>query len=101
MARLGKPWSLVRTVADRPGHDRRYAMAGDKVAALGWSNQVPFEDGIAQTVDWYVANEAWWLAVKSGEWDAWYRRQYADRLAGSSAAEPSDAGAVAPPAVAD
>jgi dTDP-glucose 4,6-dehydratase len=91
LERLDKPWSLVRTVADRPGHDRRYAMTGEKIVGLGWSNQVPFEDGIARTVDWYRENEAWWRAVKSGDWDIWYRRQYADRLAGSAAAEPSAA----------
>ncbi len=89
LERLGKPWSLVRTVADRPGHDRRYAMTGEKIVGLGWSNRVPFEDGIARTVDWYRANEAWWRAVKSGDWDTWYHRQYADRLAGSAAAEPT------------
>ncbi len=91
LERLGKPWSLVRTVADRPGHDRRYAMDGARVAALGWRNRVPFDEGIARTVDWFRANEAWWRAVKGRDWDAWYRQQYADRLAGSSPA--GDAGA--------
>jgi dTDP-glucose 4,6-dehydratase len=81
--RLGKPWSLVRTVTDRPGHDRRYAMDGSRLAALGWTNRVSFEEGLAATVDWYLANEAWWRPVKSGEWEAYYRRQYEARLAGS------------------
>jgi len=85
--RLGKPWSLVRQVADRPGHDRRYAMDGAKVAALGWRNRMPFEEGIARTVDWFVANEAWWRAIKGGDWDAYYERQYGARLAGSSRAD--------------
>jgi dTDP-glucose 4,6-dehydratase len=89
LARLGKPWSLVRTVEDRPGHDRRYAMDGTKLAALGWRNQVDFADGIVRTVDWYRANEAWWREVKGRDWDAWYARQYAERLAGSAAAEPA------------
>jgi dTDP-glucose 4,6-dehydratase len=84
--RLGKPWSLVRTVEDRPGHDRRYAMDGAKVAALGWRNLVPFEAGLDATVDWYRDNEGWWRAVRSGDWHAWYERQYADRLAGSAEA---------------
>jgi dTDP-glucose 4,6-dehydratase len=80
LARLGKPWSLVRHVDDRPGHDRRYAMDGSKVAELGWRPQVPFERGLAETVDWFVANEAWWRAVRSGDWDTFYERQYGARL---------------------
>lgn len=94
LARLGKPWSLVRTVQDRPGHDRRYAMDGSKLAALGWRNRTSFEAGLAATVDWYLANEAWWRPIKSGEWDDYYKRQYAERLAGSTAADPA-AGAAA------
>ena len=80
---LGKPWSLVRTVEDRPGHDRRYAMDGTKLAALGWKNKTAFEAGLATTLDWYSENEAWWRPIKSGEWEAYYRRQYGARLAGS------------------
>jgi len=80
---LGKPWSLVRTVEDRPGHDRRYAMDGSKLAALGWRNRTSFEDGLAATIDWFVANDAWWRAIKSGDWTAYYDRQYGKRLAGS------------------
>ncbi len=85
LARLGKPWSLVRFVEDRPGHDRRYAMDGAKLAALGWANRVAFADGLASTIDWFRANEAWWRAARTGEWDAYYERQYAGRLAGSTA----------------
>ncbi len=90
LERLGKPWSLVRSVPDRPGHDRRYAMDGSKAAALGWRPTVGFDAGLAATVDWYLANEAWWRAVKSGDWDAYYERQYGDRLARSLAAAPSE-----------
>jgi dTDP-glucose 4,6-dehydratase len=86
LERLGKPWSLVRTVADRPGHDRRYAMDGAKLAALGWRNRTAFEEGMAETVDWFVANPGWWRAARSGDWDAYYARQYGSRLAGSTAA---------------
>ena len=82
LERLGKPWSLVRTVPDRPGHDRRYALDGSKVAALGWRNRTSFADGLAATVDWYRANEPWWRAAKSGDWDAYYERQYGARLRG-------------------
>jgi dTDP-glucose 4,6-dehydratase len=77
---LGKPWSLVRHVEDRPGHDRRYAMDGSKLAALGWRAETSFEDGLARTIDWFVANEAWWRAARSGDWDAYYERQYGQRL---------------------
>ena len=87
LRRLGKPWTLVRSVADRPGHDRRYAMSGERLRGLGWRHRVPFADGIARTIDWYVANEQWWRPVRSGEWNSYYSRQYADRLAASSAAE--------------
>ena len=87
LERLGKPWSLVRRVEDRPGHDRRYAMDGSKLAALGWKNRVPFGEGLAATVDWYRTNEAWWRAIKAGDWDDYYRRQYGGRLAGSREAE--------------
>jgi dTDP-glucose 4,6-dehydratase len=84
--RLDKPWSLVREVEDRPGHDRRYAMDGSKLAALGWRPTVAFEAGLASTVDWFRANEAWWRAARSGEWDGWYERQYGRRLADGHAA---------------
>jgi dTDP-glucose 4,6-dehydratase len=83
---LGKPWSLVRMVQDRPGHDRRYAMDGTRLEALGWRNRISLEAGLAATVAWYRDNEPWWRAIKSGEWKDYYRRQYADRLAASTAA---------------
>ncbi|HUQ78241.1 MAG TPA: dTDP-glucose 4,6-dehydratase [Patescibacteria group bacterium] len=86
LARLDKPWSLVRTVPDRPGHDRRYALDGSKLAALGWRNRTAFEDGLATTVDWFRDNEPWWRAAKSGDWDAYYERQYGARLAASTEA---------------
>ena len=86
LERLGKPWSLVRSVPDRPGHDRRYALDGSKLAALGWRNRTPFAEGLAATVDWFVANEPWWRAAKSGDWDAYYERQYGARLAASTEA---------------
>jgi len=86
LERLGKPWSLVRSVPDRPGHDRRYALDGTRLAAIGWRNRTAFEDGLAATIDWYLANERWWRAAKSGEWDAYYERQYGTRLAAGQAA---------------
>jgi dTDP-glucose 4,6-dehydratase len=90
LAQLGKPWSLVRSVPDRPGHDRRYAMDGTKVAALGWTPRVAFADGLARTVDWYRDNPDWWRAARSGDWDAYYERQYGDRLAASAPAAPAE-----------
>jgi dTDP-glucose 4,6-dehydratase len=100
--RLGKPWSLVRTVPDRPGHDRRYALDGSKLAALGWHNRTTFADGLATTIDWFRANEAWWRAAKSGDWDAYYERQYGSRLAaGQAALRPGSGSGHAPaPAIA-
>lgn len=89
LERLGKPWSLVREVEDRPGHDRRYAMDGAKLTALGWRPSVSFEDGLASTIDWFQANESWWRSARSGDWDGWYERQYGRRLANGQAAAPS------------
>jgi dTDP-glucose 4,6-dehydratase len=101
LARLGKPWSLVRFVEDRPGHDRRYAMDGAKLASLGWTNRVAFADGLAATIDWFRANEAWWRAARSGEWDAYYERQYAGRLASADVAPGAQAAAGAEAVPAD
>jgi dTDP-glucose 4,6-dehydratase len=86
LGHLGKPWSLVRSVEDRKGHDRRYAMDGGMLADLGWEPRVRVTDGIAQTVDWYVANESWWRRHRSGDWDSYYDRQYGERLATSTKA---------------
>jgi dTDP-glucose 4,6-dehydratase len=80
LERLGKPWSLVRHVEDRPGHDRRYAMDGSRIAALGWRPRVSFDAGLVATVDWFLANQTWWRAARSGDWDAYYERQYGSRL---------------------
>jgi dTDP-glucose 4,6-dehydratase len=73
---LGRGPDLIRFVADRPGHDRRYAIDCAKVRALGWEAGTPFERGLAETVTWYRENEPWWRAIKSGEWRAYYERQY-------------------------
>ncbi len=78
---LGKPYSLIRHVADRPGHDRRYALNVDKIRALGWQSRHTFEQAIEKTVRWYVDNEWWWRKIKSGEYKEYYRRWYGQRLA--------------------
>ena len=62
---LDKPRSLIRFVADRPGHDTRYAMKGDKILALGWRPQVPWLEGLRRTVQWYLENEWWWRPLLS------------------------------------
>jgi len=73
---LGKPETLIRPVADRPGHDRRYAVDTGKLRALGWAPAHGFDEALAATVGWYGAHEEWWRPLKSGEFLAYYRRQY-------------------------
>jgi dTDP-glucose 4,6-dehydratase len=77
LALLGKPESLIQPVADRPGHDRRYALNCEKIRKLGWTPQVPFSDGFAKTVRWYADNRSWWEPIKSGEFRAYYQQLYA------------------------
>ena len=60
---MKKPESLIRFVADRPGHDFRYSLEWDAIRRLGWTPKVRFEDGLRQTVDWYLANEWWWKPI--------------------------------------
>ena len=77
---VGKGEDLVQFVTDRPGHDRRYAMDSSKAKSqLGWSPDYTFESGLAQTVEWYLANQQWWERVRSGAYQDYYRRQYGDR----------------------
>ncbi len=80
LKQLGKPESLIRYVADRPGHDRRYAIDDRKIEReLGWTRARRFDEGLASTIAWYRANEPWWRAVKSGEYLHWYERNYGQR----------------------
>jgi dTDP-glucose 4,6-dehydratase len=85
LALIGADRSLLRRVADREGHDRRYSLDTAKLRALGWSPQVAFEDGLARTVEWYRANREWWAPIKSGEYREYYERQYGARLANATA----------------
>jgi dTDP-glucose 4,6-dehydratase len=78
---LGRPESLIKHVADRPGHDRRYALDCSKIKALGWRPSRDFETEMAETVAWYQTNEWWWRPIKSGEFRAYYQQQYGQRLA--------------------
>jgi dTDP-glucose 4,6-dehydratase len=86
LAATGKPAGLLRRVEDRPGHDRRYAMTGERLAALGWSPRVKFDDGLARTVAWYSDNRAWWERTRGADWADYYERQYGRRLAESTPA---------------
>jgi dTDP-glucose 4,6-dehydratase len=70
----------IEHVADRPGHDRRYSLSSEKVRALGWSPRVAFFDGLRQTVSWYRENSWWWEPIRSGEYRAYYQRQYGRSL---------------------
>ena len=76
----GAPPDLVRMVDDRPGHDRRYSIDATKLRGLGWTPQHSFESGLAETVEWYRTHREWWEPIKSGEFRAYYERQYAARL---------------------
>jgi dTDP-glucose 4,6-dehydratase len=77
---VGKPHSLMQTVKDRPGHDRRYALSSEKLMReTGWKAEKPFEEGLRATIDWYRGNAAWIAHVKSGEYQSYYDRNYANR----------------------
>jgi dTDP-glucose 4,6-dehydratase len=79
LSALGKPKTLVRHVTDRQGHDRKYWLTSRKLReALGWRPEMSFEQGLEDTVRWYVANGKWWRPIKSGEFREYYRRQYAE-----------------------
>jgi dTDP-glucose 4,6-dehydratase len=74
---LGKPASLIRHVADRPGHDRRYAIDCSKIEReLGWQPRIAFELGLRETIEWYQNNQPWVDQVRSGEYRRYYERQY-------------------------
>jgi dTDP-glucose 4,6-dehydratase len=76
----GRDESLIEYVTDRPGHDRRYSLASEKVRGLGWEAQVRFADGLERTVAWYRDNPGWWEPIRSGEYRAYYERQYGRSL---------------------
>ena len=76
----GADASLVQYVADRPGHDRRYSLSSAKVRKLGWEPLVRFEEGLRETVGWYRDNGWWWEPIRSGDYRAYYERQYGRAL---------------------
>lgn len=73
----GRSEALIRLVPDRPGHDKRYSIDAAKARALGWRPEIDWDAGVAETVRWYQENEWWWRKIKTGEYLAYYKRQYA------------------------
>jgi len=82
---LGKPGSLVRRVADRPGHDRRYALDSGRLSRLGWNPQRPFLKALQETVAWYRDHPEWWRPLKGRAYRRYYRQQYGRRRRPGSA----------------
>ncbi|HEY2843197.1 MAG TPA: dTDP-glucose 4,6-dehydratase [Bryobacteraceae bacterium] len=80
LAAVGKPESLMQTVKDRPGHDRRHALSSEKLMReTGWEARVSFEDGLRATIDWYKSNADWTGRIKTGEYQNYYKSNYGGR----------------------
>jgi dTDP-glucose 4,6-dehydratase len=72
---LEKKAEMIKYVEDRKGHDKRYAINFSKIKnELGWEPEVSFEEGLAKTVAWFVANEAWWKNIQSGEYKKYQQK---------------------------
>jgi dTDP-glucose 4,6-dehydratase len=71
---------LIEHVADRPGHDRRYSLSSERIRGLGWEPRTRFAQGLERTVAWYRDNASWWEPVRSGDFRAYYERQYGRSL---------------------
>ena len=79
-AELHKPESLITHVTDRKGHDMRYAIDPTKIHnELGWLPETKFENGIRQTISWYLSHEDWWSEIISGEYQNYYQAMYSNR----------------------
>jgi dTDP-glucose 4,6-dehydratase len=77
---VGKPESLITYVKDRPGHDKRYAIDSSKTnSQLGWKAAIKFEQGMKNTIDWYLQNKKWLTDVTSGQYQKYYQQMYANR----------------------
>lgn len=77
---LGKPETLITYVADRKGHDMRYAIDPTKIHnELGWLPETKFVDGIQKTIQWYLENREWWETIISGEYQNYYERMYGEK----------------------
>ena len=82
LALTGRPESLIESVTDRPGHDRRYALSSEKLTReTGWRPEMDFETGLARTIAWYQANSQWVERVCSGAYRDYYQRNYGHRTA--------------------
>ena len=80
LKQLGKQESLITFVGDRKGHDLRYAIDPSKIhGELGWLPETKFDDGIRQTIDWYLNNESWWKNIISGDYMEYYEKMYGNR----------------------
>ena len=79
LALTGRDESLIRHVADRPGHDRRYALDTTRLRALGWAPRRSVDEALPDTVEWYRAHRDWWEPIKSGEYRRYYEQQYGAR----------------------
>ncbi len=80
LRQVGKPESLITFVGDRKGHDLRYAIDPAKIhAELGWLPDTKFDDGIRQTIQWYLDNRSWWEEIISGEYQEYYEKMYSNR----------------------
>ena len=77
----GAPHSLIRPVADRPGHDRRYALDSSRLRTLGWAPRIPFAEGLARTVRWYADQSETWSLSANHDFQAYLERQYGHRFA--------------------
>lgn len=73
---MGKPKSLIEYVADRPGHDYRYAVDVTRITGLGWEPRTRFVEGLERTVRWYEDHPDWWRPLKSGEYWEYYKKNY-------------------------
>ncbi len=80
LEKLGKPETLITYVTDRPGHDMRYAIDPTKIHnELGWLPETKFEDGIEQTIEWYLNNKEWWENILSGEYQNYFDKMYKEK----------------------
>jgi dTDP-glucose 4,6-dehydratase len=80
IALTGADQDLLEHVPDRPGHDRRYSLGSERIRTLGWEPRVRFDEGLERTVAWYRDNAWWWEPIRSGEYRAYYERQYGRAL---------------------
>lgn len=81
LKQLNKPESLIEFVTDRPGHDMRYAIDPQKIhSELGWLPATKFDDGIKETIDWYLTHEKWWKNILSGDYENYFDEMYSKRL---------------------